>query len=230
MKQTLILNLLLIILFWGCTPIYYSANTQNVPMITNKGETNLTFAGNADRGEFQGALGVSERFALMADGGFYIPKDNDNGDGGSGRFVEVGGGYFRPIDNQFVFETYGLLGFGKMENHFTSGGDISAGLLRYGIQPGFGFKTKYFSAAISTRIVSLNYSNIKGNLVYNGENQIAYLNDNKSNFLLEPALTVRGGLEKIKLQVQLGRSFNLSNSNFKQDFPFATVGLNFNFK
>lgn len=68
--------------------------------------------------------------------------------------------------------------------------------LRYGIQPGFGFKTKYFSAAISTRIVSLNYSNIKGNLVYNGENQIAYLNDNKSNFLLEPALTVRGGLEK----------------------------------
>lgn len=49
MKQTLILNLLLIILFWGCTPIYYSANTQNVPMITNKGETNLTFAGNADR-------------------------------------------------------------------------------------------------------------------------------------------------------------------------------------
>ena len=54
------------------------------------------------------------------------------------------------------------------------------------------------------------------------------MESNSSNVLLEPALTVRGGLEKIKLQVQYGYSVNLSHPNFRQDGSFLTIGLNFN--
>ncbi len=66
-------------------------------------------------------------------------------------------------------------------------------------------------------------------MIFKNEIQTAYLNKNSSSFLIEPALTVRGGLEKIKLQVQYGYRLNLSNSNFKQDKTFLTIGLNFNF-
>jgi hypothetical protein len=109
-------------------------------------------------------------------------------------------------------------------------GDISATILRVGIQPNFGYKTKYFSAAVSSRIVNLSYSNIEGDLIFEGANQPNYLKDNSSNFLIEPALTIRGGFEQLKLQLQYGYSANLSNSNFRQDSSFLTVGLNYNFK
>ena len=222
----------------SCNPKYYSPNTQNVPLLVSKGDGGLSVAGNGDRVEFQGSYGVSEQVGLQVNGGLFIPKDLDNGNGGSGNFVEGGIGYFKPMRNGIVFETYGLLGFGSFENHLPSTfitnpnikGDISANLIRIGIQPSFGYKSKNIEAAISSRFASLNYSSIKGDLIFDNVNQATYLTDNKSNFVIEPAFTLRGGSEKIKLQLQLGFSFNSSNSDFRQDKSFGTVGLNYSFK
>lgn len=222
----------------SCNPVFYTPNTQNVPLISEKGETNLTLSGNGNQVEFQGAYGIGENIAIKADGGLFIPADLDNGNGGSGKFLELGAGYFKSVAPNWVYETYGLIGFGSVENHLVSTtgdnpqtkGDISASLLRIGIQPNFGYKSKYFSAAISSRFVNLSYRNIEGDLIFEGENQSNYLKDHSSNFLVEPALTLRGGFEKVKLQVQYGYSLNLTNSNFKQDNPFLTIGLNFNFQ
>jgi hypothetical protein len=238
MKNLILIVLIGFILITGCSPKYYTPNTLNVPLISKKGETNLTLSGNSNQVEFQGAYGLTKGFAISANGGFFIPSDLNNGNGGSGKFIEFGGGYFKPINNSFVFETYGIIGFGSMENHMPSTvliypqtkGNISANVIRYGIQPNFGYKSKHFSAAISSRIVNLNYSNIKGDLIFDGINQIGYLKNNRSNFLIEPALTVKAGFEKVKLQIQYGYSLNLSNSSFKQDNSFLTLGLNFRFK
>lgn len=236
-------HLIIIILFGclfsvGCNPKYYSPNTQNVPLISEKGETNLTLSGSGNQAEFQVAYGLSGNFAFQANGGLFLPPDLDNGNGGSGNFFELGGGYFKPVGEKFVFETYGIVGFGSMENHLPSTvtaspqtkGDISAKILRFGIQPNFGYKSKSFSAAISSRIVSLNYNSVEGDLIFDGVNQINYLEENKSNFLIEPALTIKFGLEKVKLQFQYGLSMNVSKSNFTQDKTYATLGLNFNFR
>lgn len=238
MKKIVFITALGCILMTGCSPIFYTPNTLNVPLISQKGETNLTLAGNDNRVEFQGAYGVTNQFAINANGGLFIPANLSNGNGGSGKFIELGGGYFNAIDQNFVFEAYGIIGLGSMENHLPSTvaqypqtkGDISANIIRFGIQPNFGYKSKYFSAAISSRIVSLNYSNIEGDLIFDGINQINYLIDNRSNFLVEPALTIKAGIEKVKIQIQYGYSLNLSNSKFKQDKPFLTLGLNFAFK
>ncbi len=234
-------GLFIIVAFFSlvsCSPKFYTPNTQNVPLISEIGETNLTLSGNVNQIEFQGASGITNHFAIKANGGLFIPGNLDNGNGGSGNFIELGGGYFNEVAPNWVFETYGIVGFGSFENHLPSTitdspgtkGDISSGIIRAGIQPNFGFKSKYFSAAISTRFVNLWHNNVKGDLIYEGMNQINYLNDNSSNFLIEPALTIRGGLEKIKLQIQYGRSFNISNSDFRQDKELLTIGLNFNFK
>ncbi|HZH88953.1 MAG TPA: hypothetical protein VFD78_07205 [Chitinophagaceae bacterium] len=221
----------------SCSPVYYKPNTHNVPLISQKGETNLTVSGNPDLVEFQGAYGVLENFAVKADGAMFISRYTSNKDGGSGKLLEIGATYFMPFKYGFVFDTYGIFGFGSMENHFPSTrepdlpnkGDITANFLRIGLQPSFGFKSKYFSAAFSIRIVRLSYHNIQGDLVFDHVNQIDYLKSNSSNILIEPALTLRGGLEKIKFQVQVGHSQNASNPNFKQETSFLTFGLNFNF-
>lgn len=225
-------------LFTSCSPKFYTPNTQNVPLISEKGETNLTLSGNGNQVEFQGAYGVTTNIAIKTNGGLFIPSDLDNGNGGSGKFIEFGGGYFKPINENFVFETYGIMGFGSFENHLPSTtndypqtkGDISANIFRIGIQPNFGYKSKYVSAAVSSRFVNLSYSKITGDLIFEDVNQPDYLNGNSSNFLIEPALTIKGGLEKVKLQFQYGYSFNLSNSDFRQDNSFLTISLNFNFK
>jgi hypothetical protein len=221
----------------ACSPKYYTANTQNVPLLSHKGETNLSLSGNDSQVEFQGAYGITSGFAIQANAGLFIPKDLDNGDGGSGKFFEVGPGYFKPVTENFVFEVYGLVGAGSVENHLPSttasnpgtNGDISANVFRYGVQPSFGYKSKYFSAAISSRIVNLRYSNIDGDLIYSGEDAVTYLQNNDSHVLIEPALTLRGGVEKIKLQLQVGYSWNVTKESFRQDDSFITFGLNFNF-
>lgn len=156
----------------ACSPLYYTPNTQNVPLISEKGETNLRLSGNGNQVEFQGAVGISDNFAIQGNGGF--------------------------------------------ENHCDTG-DLSANILRISIQPNFGFKSEYFSAAVSSRIVNLSYNNVAGGLNFEGIAQKKYLEDNASNFLLEPALTIGAGLEKVKLQVQYGYSINLTNSDFEQD-------------
>ena len=232
-----LLPLVIAVVFCSCSPKYYTPNTQNVPIIHEKGQTNLTFAGNDNQVEFQGAYGISNSLAIQLNGGFFIPKNEGSGDGGSGRILEAGLGYYKNIGDALLFDTYLLVGLGKMENHFPSSvtdypnttGKLTADVLRFGIQPSLSFHRKYFSLSLSSRITSVNYSNIEGSLIYASEDQARYLNDNKSNFMIEPAITVRGGTSKFKLQVQIARPINVTHPDFKQDKGLITIGLNFNF-
>ena len=224
----------------SCSPKYYVANTQNVPLLSEKGEVDLTVSGNTDKVEFQGAFAVTENIGIKANGGVFIPANLDNGNGGSGKFGEIGVGYFTKLreSENWIFETYAIGGFGTMENHLPSTlqdypnttGKISANLVRVGIQPNIGYKSEHFTIALSSRFVHLSYGKIRGDLVFDNELQSTYLSNHSSNFLVEPALTIKGGFEKIKLQLQYGYSFNLSDYAFRQEHPFVSIGLNFNFK
>ena len=220
----------------SCTTTYYIPNTQNVPVIDKKGGTTVNLAGNGNQVEFQAAYGISDAIAVQANGAWYIPKDQDNGNGGSGSLYEGGVGYYKALSDKWLFDTYALVGGGHMENHFPSTlptvpattGNIEANALRYGLQPSITFHTPYFSVSGSVRATQLRYSNITGSLFLDGLVQERYLADNNANFLLEPALTIRGGLERVKVQVQLLHSMNLGNSSFKQDNTMLSFGLNFN--
>lgn len=236
MKNVLVLFSIVIIiaLFSSCSPKFYAPNTHNVPLISHKEDVQITVSGNVDQVELQGAAAVSDGISVILSGGLFIPKNEENGNGGSGKFIEAGPGFFLPISSNFVFETYGLIGIGSFENHLPGSteetntkGDISARLTRFGIQPNFGYKSEYFSVGISSRFVHVGYRDIKGDLIFEGIDQIQYLKDHRSNFMIEPALTLRGGIEKAKLQLQVGKSFNVSNSDFRQDDLLMTVGLFF---
>lgn len=217
----------------SCSPTYYVPNTQNVPLLSHKKQIYATGSGNRNQLELQGAYAVKHHMGVIGNVAVIKPKNDSLGNGGSGKLIEMGLGYFTPIRKVFVFETYGLLGFGTMENHFPStmpeypgsSGKIKSTIMRVGIQPNIGYNGKYFMVALSSRLVSLNYYAIKGDFIYQGMDQVKYLNRNYTNFLFEPAFTIRGGSEKLKLQLQVTRSFNLSNFAFQQDFALFTIGL-----
>ncbi|HYG53248.1 MAG TPA: hypothetical protein VD905_20250, partial [Flavobacteriales bacterium] len=131
----------------GCSPIYYSPTTQNVPLFTEGGQTRIAVGGNTARLELNSAYAITHRLAVQANGGLLFPKDLDNGNGGSGGFIEAGAGYYMPVGDNFVFESFGLVAYGSVENHFPSTvsdnpgttGNIRSNLVRYGIQPAIGF-------------------------------------------------------------------------------------------
>ncbi len=223
----------------SCSPKYYVPNTQNVPLISSKGDFSGGVAGNGSQFELQASYGIADHIGLMADVSLFKQKDDENGSGGSGKYFEGGLGYFSRLGaaSPWIFETYGLFGIGNMENHFPSTvnkypnttGKIEANVARFALQPAIGYKHKYFEIAASPKFSYINYSDIKGSLIFDDQDQIKYLIDNKSSLLFEPALTLRFGLKQFKLQLQLSKSLNLSNEDFKQDKSFITVGCGYQF-
>lgn len=231
-------NLLLaavVIVFSACNPKYYVPNTQNAPLLTKRGEFVGVLASNGNQHEAQLALGVTKHLGVQINGGIFRPKDEKNGNGGSGYFGELGMGYFASLGKTIVFETYVLAGFGGVENHLpttvdsmkSTAGKINVNLSRFAFQPGIGYKGRNFSFVISSRFSSLNFSKPTGSLIYNKEDQIEYLKKNSSMILAEPALSLRFGYKNFKVQLQYGLSINLSNKDFLQDKNFLTLGLMF---
>jgi hypothetical protein len=219
--------LLIGIAFAGCGPVYYVPNTQNVPVMKEKGQTNLSFGINTsestDGFEFQGAYGLTDKMALQLN--FDRVKSSDDSSYGSGNFVEFGPGYYKNLSKHFVFETYGLLGFGslKYEENYNEPLEIKANFIRLGLQPTISFSSKYFIASLSGRIANLNYNAVSGNYY-----DVEYLKTNNSHWLIEPALTVQAGSENVKLQLQFQLSENLSDPYFSQDYSLLSIGLKVN--
>lgn len=216
----------------GCSPIYYVPNTHNVPLLRGKGEGSLSVHGGSGRGEVQTAYAIGEGALVMLNGAFYEKRDDRDGDGGSGGFTELGAGHYRRLGGIFIFDACGLLGYGDFENHFPSTkaanpgttGEINGKLLRYGAQSSAGFRTAYFDAALSLRIAGLYYYDVNGSLVFGGRNQADYLMEERRQALVEPAVTLRGGFDFFKLQLQLGGSRNLTARDFRQERGYLSFG------
>lgn len=217
----------------ACAPKYYAPNTQNVPLLTRRSDYSAGAAVGDSRIEVQGAYAVTNELALSVNAAHYDKRDDVDGDGGGGGLLEVGFGYQRPLDEYFHIGVFGLLGGGSVENHFPStvasnpgtSGEIEAKLTRFGVQPFIGFRSRFFEAAASVRVVGLRYSDITGSLVFGGVDQVQLLSGQTEHTLLEPALTVRGGFETLKLHLQMGWSANKGHANFRQDEGYLTAAL-----
>lgn len=237
MKNLKFIGIICSLYFFGCTPLYYIPTTQNVPLITEQGETNLTVASNYELIELQGAVGLTDKIGIQLNGALYYPAYDGEGDGGNGNLIELGGGYYKPLKYNLVFETYGLLGMGKVENHLPSTveyypqtkGDISAKFFRYGIQPNFGYKRKNYAAALSSKFFVQHYSDIKGDLIFNDVAQVDLVKANRTNYLIEPAITLKGGSARLQLQFQYGLTLNLSHQAIIKDDAFFSFGINYGF-
>lgn len=219
-----IIPLLIGMAFTGCGPVYYVPNTQNVPVMKEKEQTNLSFGLNSsestDGFEFQGAYGLTDKIAMQLNTDWVSSSDESST--GSGHLIELGVGYYKNLSKHFVFETYGLAGFGslKYEENYNEPSEIKANFFRVGLQPSISFSSKYFIASLSGRIANLNHNAVSGNYY-----DVEYLKANHSHWLIEPALTVQAGSENVKLQLQFQLSENLTDPYFNQDYSLASIGL-----
>jgi len=226
----------LMLVVTGCSPIYYAPSVHNVPMLQGKGDGTFAVHVASDGGAVQGAYAVAEHVGVMVNVNSFKQKDNNDNDGGSGSLFEVGVGYHRNLGGTVVWENYLLLGGGSVEDHFslstgpfkTGAGTLDAKFTRWGVQPSLSLHSRIVDTAVSLRLMGLKYSDASGNLIYNGQDQVAYLNGLGSQFLVEPAITLKGGWDPIKLQLQLGWSKNITSQDFNSFHMrggFASLGL-----
>ena len=242
LKQIIVL-LPFVLLYVGCSPVYYVPDTQNVPLLTKESDTfvSLHLVGNSDKKTgLQGAYAVTDNIGLQLNGSLFSVANDKNGNGGNGGLINVGAGYFFCLANHLVFDCYALVGYGEMENHFAAGidefsgdplsnvGSISSRFATYCVQPSFGFTSRWFDIAASVKFSGVSYFNITGNLVYNNINQVHYLRSHGNQLFVEPALTVRAGYAPIKVQFQIGMSRNLMTHGFPQHEHYTSFGLIYN--
>lgn len=221
---------------FGCSPKYYSPNSQNVPVISHQGQGRVAVAGNGDQIQLQGAYASFKNIAFQSNLGIFIPSNTDEGNGGSAKFLELGAGYFSSPKKSLLIDIYGIVGAGTMENHLPDStapgtqGDLSADFFRASLQPSVSYLSTYFSASASARLAYLRYGNIQGDLVFDSEDQVMYLKDASNSLLIEPALTLRGGSQHFKGILQLGHSINVTHSDFPQDDTYLTLGIEVSFE
>lgn len=208
------------ILLCSCSATYYSANSQNVPLMTQKGDFifqgGLAKGDEAEKIEFSSAYAISDHFAVMGNTCFY----HNNNSTDKGTLLEGGVGYYTPLQNEkWIFETYAGFGYGQGSNFFDSE-HTSFKLNRYFIQPDFGFSTKYFDAIVSVRGAFINYFDVTQYYdTFSSSQQGPYypLSSGSGYFLVEPSFTLRMGHKFAKLQFQIGYSENLTDGHFYQD-------------
>ncbi|MBL7934047.1 MAG: hypothetical protein JNL60_19240 [Bacteroidia bacterium] len=234
MKKRFLLPLTLLALSFlnSCTTQMYVSNTVNAPLLKERGEVQLTATPN----DLQAAVGVGRHVGLMVNGYYknYTGSNNYRHDGVLG---EAGVGYFTPLAENFVFETYVGAGAGRVhkQEEFTGPADntylasFDAKASKMFIQPDFGYKSRFVDVVISSRFSFVKYNAFTQSNYPQNELREDYLENNRITGPLfvfaEPALTLRGGYKFIKVQFQYGLTINATSERIKHPYNFSSVGV-----
>lgn len=228
-----VLLLLLPVFFSNCSHYYYAPESPNVPLLSEKGDLHVDLkssfgAVGFDNVELQSAYALGNNIGIMGNTfrGSYVTSARSNVDStisyrnasGNIHFANLGVGFFTPVGKNFIFETYLGYGIGMVKNSYDSAFVSKLHYHKPFIQPSFGYKTKHFEVAISSRLSILDYNKIVNSESapsHYVENYIENIRNNRNALLFEPAITIRGGWERVKLQLQMMETYNLSNNLFK---------------
>ncbi|PCH67245.1 MAG: hypothetical protein COC01_06195 [Bacteroidetes bacterium] len=222
-----LLGIAVLLLLNSCS-IYYAPNAHNVPLFKGKDDVRISIiashGGYDYKGtEIQGAYAITDKIGLITNGFIAHAEDDNSPKSGEGSFLEIGAGYYKPLNKFFVFETYNGIGAGEVYNMYRDRSSSTVNFLKYFIQPSIGFSSKVFDAALSSRFCALHYYSIQSNSMENTGNLLGLKYD--VPLLIEPALTLRLGWKNVKIQGQYGLSFILNNPEFDHDGLNLNVGL-----
>jgi hypothetical protein len=221
-----------------------------VPLFKEKDEGRVSAAiSGADETtgfEIQSAYAFGKNFGGMFN--FYTAGGKDNttynsSSGGStptiekgnGTFTEVGFGYFTPLNvKTLIFEVYGGIGGGTINNYYKQNERSKVGLTRFFVQPSFGFSNEEgtLEAALATRFSSVKF-NVKESQLLAGSGfdytQVQDVRNNANILFFEPSVLFRGGSKNVKGQLQLTASTALKQKDFLTQDLNASLGVVFSF-
>lgn len=250
MKKNIILIIsLIILLLHGCSypHFYYSPNTQDVPLFTEKNQFSGNVAGSFglvnNSFEIQAGLSLPAHVALTAN---LMTGGNDNTSNSVSDFSKINyfegtAGYYTSFSDIGVFEIYGGYGKGSQRHAFSydeydswftwtwiPDGTANLSFSKFFIQPDIGIKSEYLEGAFSCRLSRMDFYDIEMNSTVYHSDELITLKQNSNPWLLEPALTFRGGSKSVKGQVQVIYAGNLGNSALLfEKFRFS-FGLHLN--
>lgn len=224
----------LVFLMMQSCKIMYTPNMQNVPQMKEKNEVRAT-VGFSDA---QAAYAVTDKIAIMANAQYKKPSWTVTSGSMEYKYeskknlIELGGGYYKKVDDYFTFEAYGGAGYGWLNYNRsyadTSGGQATvynkfkANATRFFLQPSIGVSTDFADFAISTRFVGLKFRNIDTS----GYRQDELLEEDLSGLdkpfysFFEPAMTLRLGAKYVKFHIQAIYSLKLNEEKLNY-MPFT---------
>ncbi|WP_338766399.1 hypothetical protein WAF17_03695 [Bernardetia sp. ABR2-2B] len=249
MKSVLLSLIFIIITFSACQPTHYIPNMSNVPILQEKGEASVSVgistAGrdSASQYSLQTAYLLTNHFALQTNSVIYRFNEDftRNRTRNSGQIHEFGLGYITNFeDKRFNLAIWGIIGGGNMNTILLRQNErLSTDLRLYGIDPTISIVTEYHSLSFSMKSFLLEYSNIRGNLDYNSVNEVEYLRNNDTAFIIEPTLTEKIGFKRFKFILQTTYSGNLmfryrdnsilDKGHDRQVNILVSFGLSYNF-
>ena len=195
----------------GC--VVYVPNVINTPLLSNKGDIQANLNIGESGFDPQLSAAVSDHVGIMLNGSYRFNADNSSYNEVH-RFIEAGAGYYTQFENVGRFEVYGGAGFGNLKTigggDNTSLQDLDVDSYRLFLQPDIGVKTRYFEGSLASRLVWL-YLDLG--------------NETKTNFFIEPAITLKGGAKDVKAVLQFGYSFQTSYIDNIYDPLLLSIGI-----
>jgi hypothetical protein len=238
----------------SCAHVYYTPNTANAPLLSEKGETRINalyVAGGYSEftgGEIQIAHAVSKNVGIMVNGFSAGTSDevanwDFNGsthtEKGNGSYLELAGGLFKSMDpdKKWIGEVYGGFGFGSSKHDYGFGDNSKVNIKKLFVQPSIGYKGTYFEAVIVPKISFVNW-NVKESRLMDSHTNLEKENvdaiaRNPSFITFEPALILRGGGKDFKIQG--GLSFSSKGMSSRNELEMteslvASIGISFNIR
>jgi hypothetical protein len=227
----------------GCTRYYYMPGSHNVPLM--KEAHDVHFSAGAGTGEetqtteLQASYAVTDHVALM--GSFMSAEGEEGQNVGFGKYGDFGVGFFSRLREDAVFEMYA--GAGNSSQHHSNRVNVfnpvtqreeqremTADLKFYKtfVQANFGVSYSSFDFGISGRVAQLNFYSVQYDRTLGpGDLNLDRLAVSPHALLFEPAVTLRAGWKYVKLQAQLGLSFQLGKTKHPFESMNAGIGMFF---
>jgi len=239
--------------FAGCSPYLYIPDSVYMPLAGNKGEFKGNLSYGTSGAGLQASYCVGDHILLMTNISEYNSMNNNAYTPGLLSFPysyknfsgDLGAGYFHRIGDHGRVELIAGAGYGSSNSNLEgappgySGIGYSGNLANYTVngsflhlfaQPDIGLVYGNYEFGLGVRLSGLNL---------NGKYSIEQQTDSNKNFvravyntnlngttlIIQPALMVSLGLEKVKLNLGLGYSGKLSGPNI--DANYGTVYQNF---
>lgn len=229
------------LLLGSCNAYLYMPNMHQVPLLREKGEARLAYAGSSSRNgpliifnedgasgtELQAAYAVSDHWGLMVNGASV--HANDKTSYGRGRLIEAGVGRFYPLGRHFTAEGYAGLGRGDVRYVYGK-----FPFWRLFAQPSIGYASRNFDFAITARLCYLDHDQAGSaslSTAPGGTWESAQVASELGNgrLMLEPGFVLRAGTRVLKFQIQYVHSTNLGRPlTMLEDNLSMGVQLNIN--
>ena len=219
----------------------YRQNVTNVPLLSEKGQSQISGHFGANGYDGHVAYALSHNIAILANYSFFNNKkesSSTNYTSEKHNFTEFGAGYYKKKETNTFFECFLIAGNGMTQRFVLGSNSVSGQTIpftnfrkayynRFLIQSNFGYLDKKIEYAFSPRILLVHYYNIT-------DNSTSTFKQLPSTFLYSDAsLTLRYSLTtNIKISAQ--SSLTIPITGYKAGYFEASpincsIGLTINF-